>query len=141
MAGHKVAKTKGSNVVVPHTPLRAPLSRCSTPFSPNEQKLQINLLLLLAILCSGWAWLAQATKNFAANKMKTIKSRHKSRPLQEKGEWLKGGLGSGGLKCCHFRNKAKIITTLQEATTKRTWREGNKRGSEGGEEEAAVHPF
>lgn len=52
VAGHKVAKTKGSNVVVPPT---HPLPRRSTPFSPNEQKLQINLLLLLAILCSAGA--------------------------------------------------------------------------------------
>lgn len=56
VAGHKVAKTKGSNVVVP--PTLPNLPRCSTAFSPNEQKLQINLLLLLAILCSaggrGW---------------------------------------------------------------------------------------
>jgi len=28
-----------------------------------------------------------------------------------------------GLKCCHFRNKAEIITTLQKATTTTTEKE------------------
>lgn len=30
-----------------------------------------------------------------------------------------------GLKCCHFRNKAEIITTLQKATTRTTTADGD----------------
>lgn len=46
--------------------------------------------------------------------------------------WERGAKPSGwqwartvcaGLKCCHFRNKAEIITTLQKATTTTTEKE------------------